>query len=422
MGIGYMDEQRSARARELGLDDGQIDGLDKLMEDFLHGGRGQQSSPLGGTGIPSLTDSTSPSGMPSPSGLDKLMGDPPPPERLRPPRPSYKGRAPAPPPLPKEGGKQPEDFLHGRGQEGGQSGQGIPSILREQYGVAEETPNRADPGAAPTGTPEQGAGAGGGETAATRFVQPPQAKQQPTAAPQSDPMGGVKVAQAVAAPVLGALDNQAATAQAGVDAQQSTYDAIAERTRQQAVEQRVMRVTMEAQEQERRRAQEQVMGEYKAAEEERKAFKFKKPWADRGMGNKILAVLAAAIGGYGAGFGGGPNQALQILQQSFDQDIELQKEKYAQLGDSAQSKLTTLGHMRSRFADERQAEAATRLAMLEETQTELQALTVNLKSAEKQAAAANLGAQLVVEGTRIQAEMLQPVVEAAGQAGGAACV
>jgi len=398
----YMDKQKIARARELGLDDGQIDGLNKLM--------GKPANPDNRRRRPLLPRLRVLASGFKPETKPKLK------RSLAPP--------PVPPPKarfqPAQGGKEPEDFLPPQATplSGGQSGQGIPSFLREQYGVDEETPNKADPGAAPagtppTGTPGPGAGQGGGTQAVTRFVQPPQATQQPTAAPQSDPMGGVNVAQAVAAPVMIALDNWAATAQTGLDEQKLAYEAIAERTRQQAVKQRAMSVTMEAQQQERLRAQENVMGEYKSAEEERKAFKFKKPWADRGMGNKILAVLAAAIGGYGAGLTGGPNYALQILQQSFDEDIELQKEKYAQLGDAAQSKLTTLGHMRSRFADERQAEAATRLAMLEETQTELNVLTVGLKSAEQKQAKADLIAQIEVKKAQERVRFFQPVVEAA---------
>lgn len=69
-------------------------------------------------------------------------------------------------------------------------------------------------------------------------------------------------------------------------------------------------------------------------------FEFKDYWADKSTGTRIGAAIAMALGQYASGMLGGPNGAAQIIQDSMDRDMALQRarldklmqsEKYAQL-------------------------------------------------------------------------------------------
>lgn len=100
----------------------------------------------------------------------------------------------------------------------------------------------------------------------------------------------------------------------------------------------------------------------------------------------IGAAIAVGLGALGAslparmGGTGGPNQALGIIQRAIDRDIDAQKSDIAskRMGIGMQQNL--LGMMRDEFTDDRQAESATRIQMLQTSEMELDRMAAAAKA------------------------------------------
>jgi hypothetical protein len=114
----------------------------------------------------------------------------------------------------------------------------------------------------------------------------------------------------------------------------------------------------------------------------------------------IGAAIAVGLGALGAslprrmGGTGGPNMALQIVQRAIDRDIDAQKSDIAQKRMGVGMQQNLLGQMKDQFTDERQAEAATRIHMLQTYEMELDKMAAAAKAPQIQAKFLNMKADI----------------------------
>jgi hypothetical protein len=78
---------------------------------------------------------------------------------------------------------------------------------------------------------------------------------------------------------------------------------------------------MEAHQQRRQLAQ----ASYDQAAKELETHQFHDFWADKGTGQKVLALLGASLGGFQSGMTGGPNFAMQQINGAIAQDFAMQR-------------------------------------------------------------------------------------------------
>ena len=69
-------------------------------------------------------------------------------------------------------------------------------------------------------------------------------------------------------------------------------------------------------------------------------------------GARVMAGIAVAMGGVGSAFTGGPNQAMQIIQNSIENDLALQKANYEKLRGSLEATNTLYGQIRQSGLDD----------------------------------------------------------------------
>jgi len=109
----------------------------------------------------------------------------------------------------------------------------------------------------------------------------------------------------------------------------------------------------------------------------------------------IGSAIAIGLGALGSSLpqrmgGGGPNYALQIIDKAISRDIDVQKSDLEKKRVGLGMQQNMLGMMRNQFADDRQAEAATRLNMLQSFEMELDNAAAMSKSSKLQAHYAQL--------------------------------
>lgn len=88
-------------------------------------------------------------------------------------------------------------------------------------------------------------------------------------------------------------------------------------------------------------------------------------WQNASTGSKVSAAIGLILGGLGQGLTGGPNQALQVIQNSIDRDIDAQKANLNKAGNMLSFYMKKYGNMQA-------AESATRLRMGAAVQGQLQ--------------------------------------------------
>lgn len=111
---------------------------------------------------------------------------------------------------------------------------------------------------------------------------------------------------------------------------------------------------------------------------------------NQSTGNKILAAISMGLGAMGASMTKQPNYALEIIQNSINNDIAAQKANIDQTGNLVNAKRGIISDLRQRFGDERQAEAAQRMMYLDNTKMQIEQLAAGTKSKEVQANAQNM--------------------------------
>lgn len=109
-------------------------------------------------------------------------------------------------------------------------------------------------------------------------------------------------------------------------------------------------------------------------------------WESRSTPQKIMAAIGIALGGIGGGLSGhGGNAAMDVINKAIDRDIDAQKFNANQKQAAFQNQMGVYNVMRSKFGDERTAEAATRLAYMQNVEMQLKETAAKYQSPEMQA-------------------------------------
>ena len=114
-----------------------------------------------------------------------------------------------------------------------------------------------------------------------------------------------------------------------------------------------------------------------------------------GVGGRVAAAFATALGAFAQGITGGkiPNTAMQIINSAIDRDIFAQKEEMRKRKDVLMNKNNIYAQMMKRFGDERIAEQAAINMGYKAAQMKIGELATRFKGAQQQAAAQQLIAQ-----------------------------
>lgn len=109
-------------------------------------------------------------------------------------------------------------------------------------------------------------------------------------------------------------------------------------------------------------------------------------WANKSTGEKVLAGIGLFLGA----FGSNGNKAANIISDAITQDINVQKANIDQKSKGLGSERSLYNDMYAAYKDKDAAEAATRLAMLNNAQVKAQALGARYQGAEAKAKAMSL--------------------------------
>ncbi len=98
-------------------------------------------------------------------------------------------------------------------------------------------------------------------------------------------------------------------------------------------------------------------------------------WGSRDTGQKIMGFVGLLFGALGAPATGGENKAVTLMNKIIDDDISLQKDQIAlnisKANRNVDNQRNLLGVMRDKFQDDIQALSATRLAMMDQFETQM---------------------------------------------------
>ena len=152
--------------------------------------------------------------------------------------------------------------------------------------------------------------------------------------------------------------------------------------------------------------------EMRMAEQELKDGTIDPNRAYGGVGGRVAAAFATAIGAFAQGISGGkiPNTALQIINSAIDRDIFAQKEEMRKRKDVLVNKNNIYAQMMKRFGDERMAEQAAINMGYNVAKMKIGELATRHKGAAQQAAAQQLIAQAenkYAEGSAKLAQLVQ---------------
>ena len=168
----------------------------------------------------------------------------------------------------------------------------------------------------------------------------------------------------------------------------------------------------EALQERQRLALDKTEQEMRMAEQELKDGTIDPNRAYGGVGGRVAAAFATAIGAFAQGISGGkiPNTALQIINSAIDRDIFAQKEEMRKRKDVLMNKNNIYAQMMKRFGDERMAEQAAINMGYNVAKMKIGELATRHKGAAQQAAAQQLIAQAenkYAEGSARLAQLVQ---------------
>jgi hypothetical protein len=98
---------------------------------------------------------------------------------------------------------------------------------------------------------------------------------------------------------------------------------------------------------------------------------YKRQDGSTNYGKKILAAIALGLGGFGAGYGGGQNMAMQIINSTIDRDIDAQKAMIANKRTAIAGKRTQLGILQNKFKDDLSAIEGAKIDMLQRVKAQV---------------------------------------------------
>lgn len=135
-------------------------------------------------------------------------------------------------------------------------------------------------------------------------------------------------------------------------------------------------------------------------------------------GTKIGFAVSAFLSAFA---GNGGNAAIEMLQKSVDRDIDAQKQDFERAKGKVGLQQSIFGDMMQKFGDERQADAASRLAILNHVELQLKQAAAQYKSPQVQARAVQ--GMAVIEqqkqGLMVQAQQAYEVQQAKQRLSGA---
>lgn len=130
-------------------------------------------------------------------------------------------------------------------------------------------------------------------------------------------------------------------------------------------------------------------------------------WGDEGTGNRILAAVGLALGGFGQGFNGKQNPAVDIINKALDRDIEIQKANAAQKGKAADLKRNQFLRMKEIYGDDIAAANAVKAMKIEQTMNTIQLIEARAASPEAKAKLGQMNAELAKEHADKKAQLDQ---------------
>lgn len=133
----------------------------------------------------------------------------------------------------------------------------------------------------------------------------------------------------------------------------------------------------------------------------------KRMWTSASSGQKALMGISLALGALGSSYTGKDNKALGIIQKAIADDIQIQKAEIAKLGDTVTMKRNLLQDMRAMFDDERDAEDAAKIAMLDGAKIKLQQIAAQYKSPQIQGQAMRAAGDLTLAQEEIKAKFAE---------------
>lgn len=126
---------------------------------------------------------------------------------------------------------------------------------------------------------------------------------------------------------------------------------------------------------------------------------------DKSTANKIVGGIGVFLGGLS--LQGGPNQALGMIENAINRDVDAQKSNIAKEGNVLTMKRGMYQDMLSRFGDERQAENATKIAMLQAAQAKAAAIGSKMQGAENLLRLTTLNNDIEMKKAQFKLEMAQ---------------
>jgi len=187
---------------------------------------------------------------------------------------------------------------------------------------------------------------------------------------------------------------EATKAAAGVDYQRQADEMARAQGEAREKYEREMR-EYEALQERQQQALDVAENEMRMAEQELKDGTIDPNRAYGGVGGRVAAAFATALGAFAQGITGGkiPNTAMQIINSAIDRDIFAQKEEMRKRKDVLMNKNNIYAQMMERFGDERMAEQAAINMGYKAAQMKIGELATRFKGAQQQAAAQQLIAQ-----------------------------
>lgn len=134
-------------------------------------------------------------------------------------------------------------------------------------------------------------------------------------------------------------------------------------------------------------------------------------WKERGTGARIGAVLAAALGGFGAALTGTRNSALDIINAAIDRDIQAQKENLANRRGSLEDMRGVYSVARTITSDAIEQEDAARVLALDGVEAKLKEFGATTQSEMVQARVGEMLAQIDQEKQALMANLAQSVAD-----------
>lgn len=131
-------------------------------------------------------------------------------------------------------------------------------------------------------------------------------------------------------------------------------------------------------------------------------------WGNMSSNDKVLAGIGMFLGAFGSG---DTNQAVKVINDAIDRDIQEQEATIKLKGADVANRRGILGDMMSRFQDERQAKYAAKAAYLDNAKFEIQKYASQYTGTTVAAKAAEAIGKIEVERSKAMGELMKSAVD-----------